>query len=702
MTLRHLPTDQIVWTSPEQDPVTEVIVPALNAADQFDCMVGYFGIGALKGLAHGLANFITRTDKPIRLLIGPTLSSVDKEAIELSQKPREDIVKALEINLLETLEDPEILGNALAEHTKECFAYLLATGQITIKIVIQSDGQFHPKTWIWREGNDVAVLSGSANFTGRALFDNTEQSSLLHSWGSEEQATACSDQIETFERYFSEGPPNSQLFDLPEAIKNHLIKNYTNTPLEPPKPLNDKLKEAEQVKIKFAIPENLVWEEGLFKHQGEAVNAWEAAQRQGILAMATGSGKTITALIAAWKLWNEEKKLAIFVAAPTKPLVAQWLEECRAFNLSPIDVGSFKPSKRFEKIEQRLSNIELSDHAIEVFVGTSNFLKDESFQDLLEQYDNIPVLLIADEVHNFGTESILNALPASVKYRLGLSATPIRQYDEQGTAELLEFFGDVAFEFDLEDAIGLCLVPYDYYLHPIYLTTNEMADYRELSEKISKLIHLSEDGGSDNTALQILLNKRRLILETAKEKLSVLEEILKEAKRSLGEVRHTLIYATDKDPDQLIEVNSIVQNLNIPMHQITDAETTSNKLTASLVQNFRDGSLQVLTAKRVLDEGFDIPEISMAIILASTTVERQWVQRRGRVLRLSPQTKKESSTIHDFFVLPPDHEHPDSFSKKLVENEKKRCYEFLRLSRNKTDGNAAANLIADASRKFLN
>ena len=162
MTLKDLPVNKLVWTSPEDDPVSHLITPALLSANRFDCMVGYFGLGALEGLAHGLASFISRTSSPIRLLIGPTLSESDLEAIYLSQKPKSEILALIEANLLSTLENEETLESALALHTKECFAYLLAVGRIEMKIVIQKDGIFHPKTWIWQDGDDVAILSGSA------------------------------------------------------------------------------------------------------------------------------------------------------------------------------------------------------------------------------------------------------------------------------------------------------------------------------------------------------------------------------------------------------------------------------------------------------------------------------------------------------------------------------------------------------------
>jgi superfamily II DNA or RNA helicase len=246
----------------------------------------------------------------------------------------------------------------------------------------------------------------------------------------------------------------------------------------------------------------------------------------------------------------------------------------------------------------------------------------------------------------------------------------------------------------------VCLVPYDYYLHPVNLNHDEAEQYAELSEKIRR--HVARSGGEfrgDDAQLTILLNQRRLILETASEKLASLDELLDDA--GPQSIRRTLFYVTDKDPRQLAAVNDMLRRRRIRAHQITEAETSRGRLMSATMNAFASGVLHALTAKRVLDEGINVPQIDTAYILASTTVEKQWVQRRGRVLRPSPATGKTHAVIHDFLVLPPSQVPSDDDAKRLVEGELARCDEFARLARNRAAPGGAFEVINEARFRYL-
>jgi superfamily II DNA or RNA helicase len=158
-------------------------------------------------------------------------------------------------------------------------------------------------------------------------------------------------------------------------------------------------------------------------------------------------------------------------------------------------------------------------------------------------------------------------------------------------------------------------------------------------------------------------------------------------------VKRTLFYATDKDPQQLIDVNRMLGERRIRWHQVTEAETSSGRLLSATMLAFAEGKLQALTAKRVLDEGLNVPQIDTAYVLASTTVRKQWTQRRGRVLRPSPGTGKTHATIHDFVVLPPISEGSDVDERRLVEGELSRCDEFARLARNRASHDGPFGVI---------
>jgi len=710
--LRVLDDRKPTWRLPDDPVVEEVIVPALQVADEFLCMVGFFGGGALRELSHGLAAYITRGRHPVRLLASPVISEPDQEAIQLGvRKPHEVLGDAIAA----AFRDEVVLQSALAEHTMRCLAYLLAADRLRMKVVHVQNAKFHLKEWIFRSESDVVVLSGSANFTGSALAHNVEKLNLHRSWRGGDSATACDDTLEDFDLYWSNRKRGAVAIDLPVAVREQLLSSY-----EPSSPPTEddyrRALEAEQknrsatkdtwdvrrtpVRVNFHPPAGLVWETGPYGHQGEAVFAWENAGRRGILAMATGAGKTITALVAAWRLYREVRKLLIVIAAPTRPLVAQWAEEARRFGLEPYVAGSDAKRKRLRMIDRQLSNVELGVTSVEVLLVTNDLLGDASFRELLQR-QTVDALLIGDEVHNLGTAAFLADPPEYVNFRMGLSATPQRQYDDEGTAGLERYFGEVVFEFGLDKAIGVCLVPYDYYLHLVELTHNEVALYRKLTEQLRRLVGKSGSSPSDEDAQrrQRLLNRRRLVLENAENKVAVLESVICEL--GIRDLKHALFYATDKAPAQLERVNALLRELGVRFHQITAEETGDTDLVDATIGAFRSGALQALTAKRVLDEGLNVPEITTALVLASTTVRRQWVQRLGRVLRMCPAIGKDRASIHDFVVLPPPDEARDDDAKRLIASELQRCDEFTELARNRAAAHGPRETLQDIRLRYL-
>jgi superfamily II DNA or RNA helicase len=307
-------------------------------------------------------------------------------------------------------------------------------------------------------------------------------------------------------------------------------------------------------------------------------------------------------------------------------------------------------------------------------------------------------LLVADEVHNLGRASFIFNPPSFFDYRLGLSATPVRQYDDEGTAELFSFFGPVVFRYSLQDAIGSCLVEYDYHVHQVTLTDVEMDAWYELTDNIKGNSWRQENDPQDEYLMQ-LRRKRRTILESAANKIPALDDALR--REDLHTLCHTLIYTSDKSPDQLDQVNALLQRHNLLYRQLTYRETADRRTTADILQSFRDGTLRILTAKRVLDEGVNIPEVRKAFILASTTVERQWVQRRGRLLRKCLAIGKTHAEVHDFVVLPPSLESADADVRVLLRAELTRIQEFASLARNAGRSDGPLPLIRKLARAAL-
>ena len=230
------------------------------------------------------------------------------------------------------------------------------------------------------------------------------------------------------------------------------------------------------------------------------------------------------------------------------------------------------------------------------------------------------------------------------------------------------------------------------------LTGDEMDRWRDLTGRIKANIWRQDEGTPDDY-LAKLYRDRHQVLETAGRKIAALEATLRRA--GLQTLRHALIYATDKDPDQLNRVNGLLRNLGIPFHQLTAEETANASTTERILQAFRDGTLRVLTAKRVLDEGVNIPQVQCAFILASTTVERQWIQRRGRILRMCRETDKTHSVIYDFIALPPQTTPADSEARTVIRGELARIQEFARLAQNAAAPDGPLNVIQELLHRLL-
>jgi superfamily II DNA or RNA helicase len=683
--LRDLEAIRPLYFLPRDPFAEEVLIPAFGVADRVDCMVGFFSSAILASLAPGLATYLKRPEHKFRLVISPILSAEDQRAIEEGVKSLGDV-------MTELMEQALITVDLLQQHTLKCLAHLLRRGQIDIKIALMEDALFHPKVWLFHRGDDQLAAHGSSNVTYAGIRKNMEQVAASKSWVDATQRFTTDKLASEFIDLWQNRQGHCIVVSMPEAIEEKLIRNYGSEATPTENDLRDLYKRAKELMERpqepfeplprpvFAIPEGLRYMDGPFKHQGQAVEAWCGAGYRGVLEMATGSGKTITSMIAAHRLYECHKPLLIVVAAPYVPLIEQWCDEIAPFGLKPINLtvvgGAAKRAAELQKVRRRLRT-GLSE--CEAVVVSHDTLCSPEFAEAVAAFE-CSRLLIADEAHNLGRPSFINNPPDFFEHRLALSATPIRQYDEEGTEALLDFFGPVAFRFTLEQAIGTCLVEYDYFVHPVTLTQTEMDEWNALTGKIRQNAWRSAEGKPDEY-LAKLLRDRRALLETASGKIGALSRRLdQEDRRGL---KHTLVYATDKAPEQLEAVNRLLGSKKLLFHQLTAEETADRAETRRIIRSFQDAEIQLLTAKRVLDEGVNIPQICNAFILASTTVERQWIQRRGRLLRTCSAINKTHSTIHDFLALPPGMDKDlDPDAKALVRAELKRAQEFARLARN--------------------
>ena len=684
--LRSLEGVRPLYMLPSDPLSEEVLIPGFQSANAVDCMVGFFSSEVLAALAPGLSTYIASSENNFRLIISPLLRSEDQVAIETGLSSATEVADRV-------FEELTVTVDMLQRHTLKCLSWLLRDGRIEIKIALMKDALFHPKVWLFENNSDIVAVHGSSNVTYAGIRKNIEQIAISKSWQDPNQRYITDKLHYEFGRLWEDKDDNCIVIDLPEAVRRRLLQTYSSQKA----PTEDELRNlydrasgvAEESETfepshispaRFDIPNWLEYEKGPFEHQGKAVAAWCDAGYRGVLEMATGSGKTITSMISAYRLYQEIKPLLIVVAAPYVPLIEQWCDEIAPFGLKPVNLtmsgSAARRARELQKLKRRLIT-GLSE--VEAVVVSHDTLCTQEFLNAVKKFD-CARLLIADEAHNLGRPSFINNPPEFFEHRLGLSATPIRQYDEEGTEALFGFFGAVAFRFTLEEAIGRCLVEYDYYVHAVYLTETEMDEWFDLTGKIKQNAWRS-DGGKPDEYLAKLLRDRRALLETASGKIATLAALLK--KEDVNNMRYTLVYTSDKGPDQLDDVNRLLGEKNILFRQLTAEETSSRDQTKQIIKSFQEGEIQVLTAKRVLDEGVNIPQICKAFILASTTVERQWVQRRGRLLRTCRAIGKTRSVIHDLLALPSGMEEGlDPDARSLVRSELQRAQEFARLARN--------------------
>jgi DNA phosphorothioation system restriction enzyme len=425
-------------------------------------------------------------------------------------------------------------------------------------------------------------------------------------------------------------------------------------------------------------------------YQREAIGNWFANNGRGTLKMATGSGKTITSLAIATELYKQINLQVILVVCPYRHLVTQWARECEKFNLKPL-LAFDNVRNWHNRLSSQIYNLRAGNQKFVTIITTNSTLISENFQSQL-RYLPDRTLIIGDEVHNLGAPALEENLPRRIGLRLGLSATPERHFDENGTQGIFDYFGNVLKpEFTLKDAINQgALVHYLYHPTLVELTETEALAYAKLTKRIGRILLAQqkqneevENIDSDRDITPLLVQRARLI-STAENKLQALKEIMETRRHT----NHTLFYCSDAtlspgDRSNLRQLKEVAKILGTDLGYRVNTYTANTSLQQreNLRRQFESGELQGLVAIRCLDEGVDIPAIETAVILASSGNPRQFIQRRGRVLR--PHPGKERATIFDMIVLPPnlDRETFD-IERNLLKKELKRFVEFADLADN--------------------
>ncbi|WP_338969051.1 DEAD/DEAH box helicase family protein [Fusobacterium nucleatum] len=689
---------EVEYRSKHIDIATNFYIPLLKEANIYKRAVAYFSSSSLLEISIGICALAKKGGK-IKLVTSPCLSKEDIEAIRKGYLKRSEVIKnALLSKLEEVTEEFE-------KDRLDLLANLIAMNILEIKIVLIEDGAgiFHEKVGIIEDdfGNKVA-FSGSMNESETAFKKNYETIDVFCNWKIGDETKRFEKKFDAFENMWNGNDKGIEVIDFPE-LSEEIIKKYKR---KEQADFSIDIREYSKNNSKEEIKENLgarvPKEYKLRDYQEEAIKNWTNNNYRGIFDMATGTGKTLTALGAIAKLSEKlQDKLGVVIVCPFQHLVEQWVEDIKKFNMKPIIGFSKSPQKNWKdrlKLAIRILNYDDLNNFF-CFICTNATFSSKEVQKLLQKSKK-PLLLVVDEAHNFGAISIRKLLAEKYNYRLALSATFERYMDEEGTSELYNFFEKKVIRYPLKKAIEeKMLTPYYYYPIVVYLTETELGSYNELSKKIKKESRVDNEGKVTLSELgKILILKRARIVAGAFNKIEILKKNLEKYK----EEKNILVYCgatnvlseeadfsnTDvSDVKQIDLVQQMMyQELGMKVAKFTANESIKERLKIKDSFVSKDG-IQAIVAIKCLDEGVNIPGIKTAFILASTTNPKEYIQRRGRVLRKA--AGKEYAEIYDFITLPRHLNEAKVLSKKkleydisLVTREVRRMKEFSNLSKN--------------------
>ncbi|MFH7244079.1 MAG: DEAD/DEAH box helicase family protein [Spirulina sp.] len=648
------------YRSSECNIVKDFYIPCLEQATGYSRAVGYFSSSSMACVAQGLTAFI-RSGGRMRLITSPQLSEEDVQAIEQGLQQREQVVEAALRRELEA-ELPQVIQDRLA-----ALAWLLGQGLLEIKLAVprtlRRRGIYHEKLGVFTDADGhVVAFTGSANESASALIDNFECLDVFSSWDEGVRRRALQ-KAQNFEALWNDQTKNVEVMAFPDAVARSLLQFCpTQAPTQEPRvsALDEHydLENSPPESPPPGIPASPFWLT-LRPYQQQAIDNWFANKGRGTLKMATGSGKTITALAAVAQLYekcraNNKSLQTLLIVCPYRHLVTQWATECRKFNLAPI-LAFDRAATWQETLQNQLVALSGGRQPFVTVITTNATLRQNSLQSQLSFLPQL-AMIIGDEAHNLGAENLAACLPDNIPLRLALSATPERHFDQAGTERIFDYFGPVLEpEFTLRDALQAgALVQYTYTPMLIELTPEEVERYAELTAAIGRAMGIG--GRDDNTALERLLFERARLICTAENKLTQLRALMETRLHS----DHTLFYCgdgsveDDTSEESRRQLEAVADLLNYRLGYKVEPYVAETSLTErdDLRYAFEKGHIKGLVAIRCLDEGMDIPAIQTAVILASSSNPRQFIQRRGRILRPSPN--KHQAELFDMLVIPPD------------------------------------------------
>lgn len=677
------------YSSERNNILEDFYVPVLQEAMDYKRIAGYFSSTSFYLAARGIAQFVVNGGH-MQLIINVQLSQNDFDEIKSSLDNPDNIVENI------FLEDLEDIQDACVKDHVAVLGWMIANGYLEIKVGYIKEPLthfdiLHQKVGILRdtEGN-VITFSGSNNESASGWLLNSEKFKVFCSWdlGMEEY---ISQDENDFLELWNNSSAKTGVIPFPEAVKKRLIAIAPNNENDLQIILNKIQKQKSTTRSQqLGIT--------LRDYQTQAIENWINNEYRGLFEMATGTGKTFTAIGAIKKLLDKESQLIIIISCPFLHLIPQWQKSLLALGMDqPAVIASSTNPKWQKKLQEKLLDMRLGRLNTCIILTTHDTISSTRFRETIGEV-HLPIILVGDEVHGMGSTNRLQGLLPSYRYRLGLSATPSRYFDDAGTTELFDFFNKTVAKFDLHDAINTInplteqtyLAPYDYYPIFVDLSITELDRYIKLSKEIAQLYARPRRTQKDQKMIEHKLRQRADIIKNAESKYAAFRELIKDL-NTKKTVKHTLVYCS---PEQMQPIQDLIrEEKKIIQHRFTsDEDATKNQskyggLTERehLLKNFDEGIYDVLVAIKCLDEGVDVPSTRTAILMCSTGNPKEYIQRRGRVLRRFPG--KEKAIIYDFIIIPDLGGDGvfEEFEKKIVQSQFQRIEEFVAESLNKRD-----------------
>jgi len=657
---------QPCYDSGRDDVLNGFYLPVLGESTEYVRLAGYVSSTAFAVAARGIAGLL-ENDGKMKLIAGAVLRKEDVNAIRDGLEKPSEVLERIAMEDFDNMEDEFVRNHVRA------LGWMIAEGRLEIRVAVVNDrdgspldatsvlrsGIFHQKIGIFTDAEGQMIsFSGSVNETARAWIENVEEFKVFRSWIDGEYEHFRSD-YEMFNRYWNGETERVEVLEIPDAVRKHLIQMAPDNldmldldwkPHETPIEDNN----SEEVwgddqprKFNESIETDI---NRLRDYQQEAIDNWRSNSWRGILEMATASGKTFTAIMGSYYLFKEIGKLCTVVLVPSKQLVNQWGKELKKYTDNVVLISSDETNwKSMVADFVFLFRRDRVDHLYIVSTIQSYMNRAEK---MLLKIPSQQKLLIVDEAHWIGAvEAQAHFKETAPIHALGLTATPVRYFDEEGTDFLYTFLGKVVFEFTIKDGQDRgYLCKYNYHVEFCDLDRSELREYVRLTKSI-----VMAHGNDAKEKLTMILNKRAKVVKDAKSKFEEFDRVLSELE---GEVDRCVIYC---DENQIDTVCTILREHDLISN--TFLGTTPDHERQMLISKLTLGVIDVIVAIKCLNEGVDIPPLKMGFFISSSGNPKEFIQRRGRLLRVCEG--KNVVDMYDFVVA------PDMDQLNLAEPEKK-------------------------------